>query len=513
MKQAIFAVEYPKDEKFGDYSTNVALILAKKLGKSPMEIASDLSFVISQQSSVKDAFSKIEVVAPGHINFYLSEKYLQGKVAEINAQNNEFGGSVNGRGKRVQIEFISSNPTGPIHLGNGRGGPIGDALANVLKKSGYEVEKEFYVNDFGNQVDVLGHSVLQDELAQYRGDYVTDLVKNKPAELVDSMEVGIWAANIILQKYIKPTCENLGIFFDSWFSEKSLHTTGKVDEIIDILKEKNLTYEKDGALWFKSMEFGDDKDRVIVKTNGKKTYSVNDFAYHANKVERGFDKLINIQGSDHHKEAEVVKKFVEEILGQKNKVDCILSQFVRVVKDGKEVKMSKRKGVYFALDDLTEEVGKDAVRFIFTSYAPSSHINFDINLAKERSEKNPVFYVQYAHARICSIIGKIQETSNKIQTEDVDLSFLTHEKELSLIRELNKFPELVEELAQTYEVHKLPYYAIKIADKFHSFYNACKVNDPENLELTKARIQLIKAVRTVLGETFKLIGVSAPERM
>lgn len=504
-------VSHPKEDTFGDYTTNVAMILAGKLKKNPMEIAER----INQQLITKNLqqLEKIEIVKPGYINFYLSPEFLQNRIEEINTEKENFGNSDIGKGKKVLVEFISANPTGPIHLGNARGGPLGDALANVLKKSGYQAEKEFYVNDFGNQVLMLGHSILKDDQAQYRGDYVEDLAIDLDVEKKDPMEIGNWGAGIILEKFIKPTCDKSGIKFDNWFSEKSLHTSGKVDEIISTLKEKDLVYEKEGAIWFKSTQFGDDKDRVLVKSNGFKTYLATDFAYHKNKVERGYDKMINIQGADHHKEAGIVKGFVGNILQEKNKIDYILTQIVRVTKDGQEVKMSKRKGTYFALDDLLDETGKDAVRFIFSSYAASSHINFDINLAKERSEKNPVFYVQYAHARICSIIAKAEKTELSSESELSSVGLLQHEKELSLMRELNKFPDLIEEICQNYEVHKLPYYAIGLADKFHSFYAVCRVIDEENAELTKARLNLINAVRIVLAETLRLIGISAPERM
>jgi arginyl-tRNA synthetase len=393
-------------------------------------------------------------------------------------------------------------------LGNGRGGPIGDVLSNILKKSGFQVEREFYINDFGNQVNILGHSILDDKEAQYKGDYIDNLRQEADISIKDSMKIGNWAANIILERFIKPTVANAGINFNNWFSEKKLHDEHKVEKVIEELKEKGLTYEKDGALWYKSTTFGDDKDRVLKKSDGNFTYLAVDFAYHKDKLERGFDKLINIMGADHFKEAEVVKNFVEEYLEAKEKVEYILSQIVRVIRNGREIKMSKRKGVYFALDDLIAEVGKDPVRFIFTSYAPSSHINFDIDLAKERSEKNPVYYVQYAHARICSILEKAKNFS-----KEANLELLRHKKEWSLIRELNKFPELVREIAENYEVHKLPYYAISVADKFHSFYNTCRVIDEENIELTRARLNLARATKIVLEGTLKLIGVSAPKHM
>jgi arginyl-tRNA synthetase len=515
-------ISHPKGESFGDWTTNIALVLAGMLKKSPMEIAERIK---NQELRIKYV-EKIEVARPGYINFYLSPEYFQNKVEEINEKKNRYGNSQRGGGKKVLIEFVSANPTGPIHLGNARGGPLGDAIANVLEKTGHKVQREFYVNDFGNQVLMLGHSILKDELAQYRGDYVEELAKKKDKKMNDPMEIGNWGANAILEKFIKPTCEKLGVNFDNWFSEKSLHSSGEVDTIISLLKDRNLVYEKDGAVWLRSTQFGDDKDRVLVKSNGFKTYSATDFAYHKNKFERDFNKLINIQGADHHKQAEVVRSFVENVLEEKGKLNLIMTQIVRVIKDGVEVKMSKRKGIYFALDDLLEEVGKDAVRFIFTSYSPTSHINFDLNLALERSEKNPVFYVQYAHARICSILEKtsalselrrdkedLQDDGRSKNKKEVDLSLLTHKKEISLMRELDKFPELIEEISKNYEAHKLPHYAISLADKFHSFYAVCKVNDNDNLELSLARQELVKAVRIVLSEALRLIGVSAPESM
>jgi arginyl-tRNA synthetase len=508
-------VDRPKDEKFGDYTTNVAMILALLAKMKPMEVAKFLAKRLTTYDLRR--FAKIEAVEPGYVNFYLSPEYLQNVVAEISKKKEKFGGSNIGKNQKVLVEFISSNPTGPIHLGNGRGGPLGDTLANVLEKSGFKTEREFYVNDYGNQVEVLGHSILKDEDAQYAGDYINDLAEKKPAEIKDPLEIGNWAAGEILSQFIKPTCEKLGVKFNVWFLEKSLHDGKCVEGILEILKNKNLVYEKDGAVWLKSTSFGDDKDRVMVKSDGKKTYLATDFAYHKNKIERGFDKLISIQGADHHKEVEVVKYFIENVLGEKNKLDSILTQFVRVIQNGKEVKMSKRKGVYFALNDLIDEVGKDAARFIFLSYAPQTHINFDIDLAKVRSEKNPVYYVQYAHARIASISRKAQnavtDDSQPTTNDNADLSLLTHEKELNLIKELNKFPELVEEIARTCEVHKLPHYVIKLADKFHNFYEECRVIDEKNPELSRARLNLVNAVRIVLSETLRLMGVSSPEKM
>ena len=498
-------VDYPSNEVFGDYTTNAAMALAVKMKKSPLKIAQEIADRISP-----DLIEEVQVAPPGHINFILKKSYFQDLIEEINKKKKDFGKNDQGNGQKALLEFISSNPTGPIHLGNGRGGPLGDTLARVLSKSGWKTEREFYVNDWGHQIEILGHSILKDEEAQYRGDYIDDLAEKRDKKITSLMEIGNWAAHLIISTYIKPTCKKLGITFNNWFSEESMHQEKKVDEIIEMIKEKGLAYEKDGAVWYRSTEFGDDKDRVLVKSDGKKTYTATDFAYHKNKIDRGYGKLINIQGADHHKEAEVVKNFVEKVLAAPGP-DYILTQFVRVTRDGQEVKMSKRKGVYFALDDLIDEVGRDAVRFIFLSYSPSNHINFDLDAAKERSDKNPVYYVQYAHARISSILRKAKDLNFKF--DESDLSQLTHEKELSLMRELAKFPDLVADIAENYEAHKLPFYAMKLADKFHSFYVDCKVLDEKNSVLTRARLNLVNAVKIVLAETLDLMGISAPEKM
>lgn len=501
-------VTHPKDEQFGDFTTNVAMVLAKDVKKSPLEIAGRIKETIES-----DMAEEIEIASPGYINFTIKNKYWQKVVSEVNQKGKKYGESKAGKGKKIMLEFISSNPTGPIHLGNARGGPLGDTLARVMEKIGYKTDREFYINDWGNQIIMLGHSVLGDSEAQYKGDYIEDLASRWDKKNDDPLQIGHWAAHIIIKEYIKPTCKKLGINFNYWFSEKEeLHDKGKVEEMIGIIKEKELAYEKEGALWYQSTKFGDDKDRVLVKSDGQKTYLATDFAYHKNKTERGYDKLINIQGADHHKEAEVVKKFVERVLEKKNRIDYILTQLVKVIENGEEVKMSKRKGTYFAMDDLIESVGRDAVRFIFLSYSSQSSINFDINLAKERSEKNPVYYVQYAHARISSILRKAENMNFKFDKKNSG-ELLAHEKELSLVRELGKFPFLVEEISQSYEVHKLPAYAIRLADKFHSFYSTCKVLDEKNSELTRARLNLVNAARIVLSETLDLMGIEAPERM
>jgi len=497
-------VDYPP-EGMGDYATNVVLLLAKEVAKSPMEVAEELS---KELNSLGEFSSK--VAKPGFINLLLSESSLQLVVVKINEEKNNFGNSENGKSKKIHLDFVSANPTGPVHIGNARGGPLGDTLANVFQKAGYETYREYYVNDAGNQVEILGHSILGDKEAQYSGSYIEE-IRNKIEES-DPKEAGEKGVKIVLEEIIKPSMEKFGIKFDNYFSEKELQGSGKVDEIINALKEKDFIYEKDGAVWFKSTEFGDDKDRVVVKSTGEKTYFGSDIAYHKEKLDRGFDKLIDIWGADHHGEVARTKGALEA-LGYKDKLDIILTQFVRVFEGGKEMKMSKRAGTYVSVDDLVDEVGRDATRFFFLMHSADAHMNFDLDLAKEKSEKNPVYYVQYAHARICSILEKAALLRSDLRTLlRSDLRKL-HAKERTLVFELSKFPDLVLEIAQSYEVHHLPRYAMDIADKFHSFYDECRVIDENNLELTATRLELVKAVKIVLAEILRLMGISAPEKM
>lgn len=511
-------VDYPKNETFGDYTTNIAMVLGKSLKKDPMEIAESLKsgFKGFKKPDFEDIFEKIEAVKPGYINFYLSKEYLQKKVEEINELKEKYGDSQIGKGERIHLDFVSANPTGPVTLGNGRGGTLGDALSNVLQKNGFTAWREYYVNDFGNQVKILGHSVLKDKEAQYKGDYIDEISENIKAK--DSFEAGQEAAKIILENIIKPSIGKMGIRFDEYFSEKKLHTDGEVEEAFAELKEAGFIYEKDGALWFRAERFGDEKDRVIRKSTGEITYFGGDIAYHKNKFKRGFSRAIDVWGADHHGDVKRVLGAVEA-LGYGGKLEIIITQLLRVIKDGKEFRMSKRKGAYVSIDNLLEEVGRDAVRFFFLMNSRDTHMTFNLDLAKERSEKNPVYYVQYAHARIASILEKSKEfflhpqPLSRKQERVANSSLLIHEKELNLIRELNKFPELVEEIAGSYEVHKLPHYAIKLADNFHSFYNDCLVLDDKNPEMTIARLRLVNSVRIVLKEALRLIGVKAPEHM
>lgn len=502
-------VEYTKDEKFGDYTSNIAMVLAKKIGKSPLEIANAINSQLIVESIQQ--IQKIEVVKPGYLNFFLSEKYLQDLIVKINLEKEKFGNSQIGEGIKINNEFISANPTGPLHLGNGRGGFYGDSISKILRKAGYEVTNEFYVNDFGGQIEKLGHSVLKDREAVYMGEYINELNK-KYAQLSDLRKIGERAASDILENIVKRTVtEKMQISFDEWASEKTIKEKGYVEKAIKILKDKAFTYEAEGALWIRTTDFGDDKDRVLIKSDGTNAYIAGDCGYMLYKLERGYERFIMGLGADHH--GYVLRlRAVAKALGFSGDFRIILSQLVRLVKDGKEVRMSKRSGNVVYIDDLIEKVGHDVTRFFFLMYSPDTHLNFDLSLAMERSQKNPVFYVQYAHARICSTIARAQDMGYKIEDKN-KLNLLTHEKELSLLKELEKFSNLIEEVADSYSVHKFPHYAIKLADKFHSFYGACKIIDEDKLELTRARLFLANAVRIVLAETLELIGVEAPEKM
>lgn len=499
---------YPPEE-FGDYSTNIALKAAKKLQKNPREIAELIKNELEKDNAKENVFSKIETAGAGFLNFYLSPQYLQNEILKINDKKESSGNLKIGKGIKVNNEFISANPTGPLHLGNGRGGFFGDSLSRVLKKAGFEVVNEYYVNDAGEQTLKLAHSFKKDNQTVYVGEYIDEL-RERHEEILE-MEVAPSAAplaNAVLDEYIYPAIEKMKIKFDKIIREKEdLIDGGYIDRAIEMLKDKKFTFEKDDALWLKTTKFGDDKDRVLIKTDGQKTYFASDCGYILHKMERGFDKLIEIWGADHHGYINRFKA-AAKALGFKNEAEFIIVQLVRLMKDGKEARMSKRAGNVVYIDDLIDEVGHDAVRFFFLMYSPDAQMNFDLDLAKEKSNKNPVYYVQYAHARMSGILRKTEKEGKK----EANFSLLINEKEIELVRHLIRFPDLISEIAENYEAHRLTHYAIKLADKFHSFYHACRILDEEK-SLAAARRKLVGATKIVLGETLRLIGVNAPEKM
>lgn len=523
----------PKEPSNGDYALSIAMEIAKIEKENPIEVAENIKTELQLIKGIGKIFSRIEAVNPGFINFYLSPDFLEKQVQLTLRKREKFGNLSFGKGKKIQVEFISANPTGPLTVGNGRGGAFGDTLANVLQKAGYRTEKAYYINDYGNQINVLGHSILKDADAKYSGEYIDELAGQFKDE-TDTYAIGKAAAKIILDNIIKKTTDNLNIHYDEWFSESVLYQKGEVDKAIDFLRKKGYTYEKDGAVWFKSSEFGDERDRVIIKSDGTKTYLAGDIAYHRYKFEtKKFDKVINVWGADHYgdvkglmagvealghkgKWEDYLSQFVTKILRRKwqrrgNSLEIVLLQFVSVLKDGKPVKMSKRLGTAIAMDDLLDEISADVTRFFFLQKSANTHLNFDMTLAKEQSEKNPVFYVQYAYARICSILrnGEV-DISRMDHIKNINL--LTHEKEVILMRQLLRFEDIIEDTAIDYQVHRIPQYALELSSSFHQFYNECHcLIDDENLR--EARLGLLLATKIVLKNTLDVMGISAPEKM
>ena len=518
-KEVVVSIERPSESSFGDYATNIAMTIKK----NPQEIADAIKSAteLSQEARGKKrtmfsstVLERVEV-KNGFINFFISKEYLQKQVGEIIREKDKFGNLKIGKGKKVNVEFISANPTGPLTLGNGRGGFCGDVLSSVLQKAGYKICREYYINDRGEQVRKLGHSVIGDKEAVYKGPYIEEL--RKKIKGINPEEVGMKSAEIILEEMIKPQVLKMGIEFNIWFHESKLYKKGEIDKILEELERKNLSYKKEGALWFQSTKFGDDKDRVLIKADGEKTYLVSDIVYLKNKFKRGFDKLIYFLGADHYGYIGRIKAAAEALGFKKEQVDMIIMQLVRLIEGGKEMKMSKRTGFYVTIDELIEEVGLDVARFFFLTRSPDTHLNFDLDLAKQQSEKNPVFYVQYAHARICSILKKIP--NSKFQTPNLKL--LDHPSEFSLVKQLIRLPEIIEDTAEDYQVQRLPQYALDVATAFHRFYRDCKVlrssSDPQsNSEaegLQGARLSLVSATGIMLKNILDLMGISAPEKM
>ncbi|MDD4409027.1 MAG: arginine--tRNA ligase [Candidatus Pacebacteria bacterium] len=503
----------PKDDSNGDYSLSIAMEIARIEKSDPIEIAQEIKNKLEGVEDFKDIFSRIDAISPGFINLYLSHEYIIRKMHSILDDRGNFGSLDIGNGRKIQVEFVSANPTGPLTVGNGRGGPFGDVLANVLKKAGYQVEKAYYVNDYGKQILSLGHSVLKDADAKYTGDYIDEL-NSRFKDITDVYQIGREASKLVLDDYIKKTVHNLGIDYDEWFSESILHEKGLVDDVVMCLEKGGFTYEDEGAVWLKTSEYGDERDRVIVRSDGSKTYLAGDLAYHRYKfIEKGFDKVINVWGADHFGDVAGLKAGVE-MLGFKSdggsRLDIILLQFVTVMKDGKPVKISKRLGTVVTMDDLLDELPPDVIRFFFLQKSANTHLNFDMDLAKEQSDKNPVFYIQYAHARICSILNSSGVDEDRIRNIEGDI--LTNGKEIDLMRKILKFEDIIEDTAIDYQVHRLPQYSLELASAFHQFYNECHcLVDDEHLR--NARLSLLVTTKIALASVLATMGISAPEKM
>jgi arginyl-tRNA synthetase len=515
-------VEKPADKKNGSFSTNVAFDLAKKLKKNPMEIASSLSENLNKLPTFKEVKA-----AGGFVNFYLNPESYQNTLAEILKAGSNYGKSDLFKGQKVQIEFISANPTGPLTIAIGRGGFGGDVLANLFTHAGADVTREYYVNDGGNQVKILGESILiaagvkEPEGDYYRGEYLETWAAEHKKEIAenknDAFALGSLCVPYIMKEHIEPGVKKMKIKFDTWFSEKSIYDSGLIEKTLKHLEKEKLTYDKDGAKWLKTTNFGDDKDRVIVKSNGDYTYVMPDIAYHWNKfAERKFDKVINILGADHHGYTERMLAGVAS-LGYEGKLSYLLTQMVKLIKGGQEYRMSKRKGVVVTIDDILELIGgpeaeaSDVARFFFLSRSFNTPMNFDLDLAAERTEKNPVFYVKYANARIQGILSKSKDKKTK-----ADLSLIQEPEELDLIDQLWQLPALVESVLTMDDMpmHQLTFYSTDLAKRFHQFYDKCRVIDEENPALTAARLELVRATAIVLGIVGKdLLGIDMPEKM
>ncbi|MBI4948478.1 arginine--tRNA ligase [Candidatus Berkelbacteria bacterium] len=502
----IFVVEPSKQKMFGDFSTNVAMVAAKDLNTSPVLLAQKLVHELEQSP----IFHSVSVTTPGFINFVIRPEHLLTVLREIIAKPDKFGKSDLGKEIRVLVEYVSPNPTGPLTLANGRGAFVGEAIAKVLEQYGCTVMRECYINDRGNQVDELGKTIIGAG-EQYAGKYLDEIKKRVKEK--DARAAGEQAVAIILEEMIKPVLRNIGINFDQYFSEKSLYQTGVYKRTIEQLKLKGLIYDADGATWISTTRYGDDKDRVLVKTDGEQTYLASDIAYHSYKIERGYHRLITELGADHAAEAKTLNQIIEGALRDQfmwgGKMDFVLHQIVRLFKDGKEIKMSKRTGSYVPLDELIDEVGSDVTRFFFLSKSVDTQIDFDIDLAKAATSQNPVFYIQYAYARISSIFRQFTKEDEFVIPDKITIS---HPLEKQLLLRIIQFPDLVEEIAGDLQVHKLTHYAYALASDLHAFYEQLRVQGEDN-EIAQSRLTILKATSLTIKKTLDLIGISAPSRM
>ncbi len=527
------AIEIPREKGHGDFSTNIAMQITKVAKKAPRQIAET---IIKNMDLSNTYIVEVACAGPGFINFTLDTKYLYDAVRIIKEEKEQYGRINIGNGKKVMVEFVSANPTGPLHMGNARGGALGDCIASVLDAAGYDVTREFLINDAGNQIEKFGISLearyiqlIKGEDAiefpedGYHGEDITEHMKefialngdkyiDVPSEERKKVFVDFALPRNIQR--IREGLESYGINFDVWFSEQTLHKSGEVMQTIELLKKNNCTVENDGALWLKGSVIGSDKDEVLIRNNGIPTYFAADIAYHRNKFEtRGFEWVINLWGADHHGHVARMKAAMAAIGINPDKLDVVLFQLVRLYRNGEIARMSKRTGKSISLMDLVEEVGRDGVRFFFNTKASGSHLDFDLDLAVKQSNENPVFYVQYAHARICSML-KLLESEGIIipEVNAAKLELLEKQEELELIKKLSEYPDEVRIAAETLEPSRLTRYVQEVAASFHSFYTNCRVKGEEE-ELMKARLVLVDSTRIVIRNVLDLLSISAPERM
>ncbi|WP_371365606.1 Arginine--tRNA ligase [Sporomusa rhizae] len=524
------ALEVPPQKEFGDYATNFAMQSAKRAKMNPRMIAQAIIDRINEPW-----LEKAVIAGPGFINFYLKADVLYQELAVILAAGDTFGQSNAGQGERVQVEFVSANPTGPLHVGHGRGAAFGSALVNLLRAAGYNVEAEYYINDAGNQIDNLAASVNARYLELlgktvefpedgYHGRDIIDTAKriidrhgDKYMNLPEAERLATFKELALKEKLaaLKEDLEHFGVTFDVWFSERTLHNNGAVRATCELLQGNGNIYDKDGALWLKSTAYGDDKDRVVIRDNGVPTYLAADIAYHRNKFERGFDRVINIWGADHHGYISRVKAAIAAMGYQPDHLEVLILQMVSLYQNGELVKMSKRTGQGVTLNELIEEVGRDAARFFFIMRSIDSQLDFDLDLAKSSSNDNPVYYIQYAHARICSILRQVEEAGLDVANKLAGfrrLEVLTEQIEVDLIKKMAMFPEEIASAARERAPHRIARYAHELAGMFHTFYNQCRIMgvDPE---LQVARLALVTAVRTTIRQALSVLGVAAPDKM
>lgn len=521
-------IEIPKDQSKGDFATNLAMQLTKLAKKPPRQIA---EAILENLETEGTDIEKVEIAGPGFINITVRKDFLADIVKAVQEQGENYGRSNTGQGEKVQVEFVSANPTGDLHLGHARGAAFGDSLCNVLDFAGYDVSREYYINDAGNQINNLAYSLearykqalgLDAEMPAdgYHGPDIIEIAGKLVEQYGDSIleksdeeRFNFFRENglkLELEK-LKRDLENFRVRFDVWYSETSLYQNGKIDHALNKLKENGHVYEQEGATWFRSTTFGDDKDRVLIKSDGSYTYLTPDIAYHEDKIQRGFDKLINIWGADHHGYIPRMKAAIQALGYEPEKLEVEVIQMVQLYKNGEKYKMSKRTGNAVTMRELVEEVGLDAVRYYFVKTACDSHMDFDLDLAVSESNENPVYYAQYAHARICSILRSAEEQGFQASMENLHL--LSDEKSDEVLKKVGTFPQVVAEAAKHRTPHRVANYIQELAASFHSFYNAEKVLNPENKDLTEARLALINAVRVTLSNALRLIGVSAPEKM
>ncbi|HWP98390.1 MAG TPA: arginine--tRNA ligase [Syntrophomonadaceae bacterium] len=525
-----FVIEVPREKGHGDFACNAAMLLARQARMAPRQIAEIILNLIDLEQV--NLIEKLEVAGAGFINFFLRKDWLF-EIPELVFNMGDQYGRNPSRGSRVQVEFVSANPTGNLHMGNARGGALGDTLANILDRAGFDVEREFYINDAGNQVDVFAHSLearylqlkgfdVQFPEDGYAGQDVIETVRNIMTRYQDSLldmpspqrrQAMLEYALQEKVEYIKNTLHNFGISYDVWFNEKTLHDTGQVQAVIKQLQDSGYVYEQEGALWFQSTRFGDEKDEVLMRANGVPTYFAADIAYHKNKFDRGFDWVINIWGADHHGHVARMKGAIQALGYAPERLEILLMQLVRLYRRGTLVRMSKRTGTTISLDELIEEVGKDAARFSFVMRSPDSHLDFDMELAKQQSQENPVYYVQYAHARICSVFRQAAAYGIHMPPlKEIDIHLLKEEEEMALLRAIADFPEEVAVAARTVAPHRIARYVLDLAGLFHSYYNHHRVLN-EDQSVQSARLLLLYVTRATIKNALDILGVSAPDQM